>query len=179
MRSYTINTDRVINELVPHYIGGRKLILFLQSCMQPLKTINKEFSLMASQKILDANMTSQVILFENYLTNKYNKYFSDVSQKITISEGQVTGTLMYSKDSEHSDKTITLYEEGETPTTGHSTASFRLQNENSIVNAINFVVVCPKINNDLISNDEVISMITYDVNRYRVSGRKFNIVINS
>lgn len=28
MRSYRINTDRIVNQLVPHYLGGRKLILF-------------------------------------------------------------------------------------------------------------------------------------------------------
>ena len=40
MRSYRINMDRLVNQLVPHYLGGRKLILFLQSILQPLNSLN-------------------------------------------------------------------------------------------------------------------------------------------
>ena len=40
MRSYRINTDRMVNQLVPHYLGGRKLILFLQAILQPLNSLN-------------------------------------------------------------------------------------------------------------------------------------------
>lgn len=40
MRSYRINTDRIVNQLVPHYLGGRKLILFLQAILQPLNSLN-------------------------------------------------------------------------------------------------------------------------------------------
>lgn len=37
MRSYKIDTDKMVNQLVPHYLGGRRLVLFLQSLLAPLK----------------------------------------------------------------------------------------------------------------------------------------------
>ena len=42
MRNYRINTDRLVNQLVPHYLGGRKLILFLQAILQPLNSYKME-----------------------------------------------------------------------------------------------------------------------------------------
>ena len=40
---YAINLDKTVNQLVPYYLGGRKLILYLQALMKPLQTINDAF----------------------------------------------------------------------------------------------------------------------------------------
>lgn len=50
MRSYRINTDRMVNQLVPHYLGGRKLILFLQAILQPLNSLNVKWKEWADEK---------------------------------------------------------------------------------------------------------------------------------
>lgn len=57
---YFINFDKTVNQFVPHYLGGRKLILFLQSILVPLQQLNKEFSEWAKEKRIEASMTSQI-----------------------------------------------------------------------------------------------------------------------
>ena len=73
MRNYRINTDRLVNQLVPHYLGGRKLILFLQAILQPLNSLNIKWKEWADEKRIEAAMTSQVIMMEYFLNHKvYN-----------------------------------------------------------------------------------------------------------
>ena len=74
MRSYRINTDRMVNQLVPHYLGGRKLILFLQAILQPLNSLNVKWKEWADEKRIEAAMTSQVIMMEYFLNHKFRKY---------------------------------------------------------------------------------------------------------
>ena len=33
---YKLPIDRSVNRLVPHYLSGRRFILFVQSCLYPL-----------------------------------------------------------------------------------------------------------------------------------------------
>lgn len=34
---YKLSIDRTVNRLVPHYLSGRRFILFVQSCLYPLQ----------------------------------------------------------------------------------------------------------------------------------------------
>lgn len=91
MRSYRINTDRIVNQLVPHYLGGRKLILFLQAILQPLNSLNIKWKEWADEKRIEAAMTSQVIMMEYFLNHKFRKYFLNTSEHIVISDGAING----------------------------------------------------------------------------------------
>ena len=95
MRSYRINTDRLVNQLVPHYLGGRKLILFLQAILQPLNSLNIKWKEWADEKRIEAAMTSQVIMMEYFLNHKFRKYFLDTSEHIVISDGAINGIKIY------------------------------------------------------------------------------------
>ena len=98
MRSYRINTDRIVNQLVPHYLGGRKLILFLQAILQPLNSLNIKWKEWADEKRIEAAMTSQVIMMEYFLNHKFRKYFLDTSEHIVISDGAINGVPIYWED---------------------------------------------------------------------------------
>lgn len=66
MRSYKIDTDKMVNQLVPHYLGGRRLVLFLQSLLAPLKSLGAIWEDWATNKRIEAAMTSQVIMLEYF-----------------------------------------------------------------------------------------------------------------
>lgn len=40
---YKLPIDRSVNRLVPHYLSGRRFILFVQSCLYPLQSLNERF----------------------------------------------------------------------------------------------------------------------------------------
>ena len=61
---YKLPIDKLVNQLVPHYLGGRKYILFIQSLVYPLKIINDRFIDFAKERHIEARMTSQVMYFE-------------------------------------------------------------------------------------------------------------------
>ena len=56
---YRINFDKTINQLVPYYLGGRRLILYLQALIRPLQQANESFVEYAKETRIEAAMTSQ------------------------------------------------------------------------------------------------------------------------
>lgn len=41
---YKLSTDYLTNCLVPHYLSGRRFILWVQSLVWPLQTLNDRFA---------------------------------------------------------------------------------------------------------------------------------------
>lgn len=59
---YKLPIDRSVNRLVPHYLSGRRFILFVQSCLYPLQSLNERFRTFARERHIEARMTSQVTI---------------------------------------------------------------------------------------------------------------------
>ena len=91
---YYINFDKTINQLVPYYIGGRKLILYLQALMSPLRRLNDDFVSYAKETRIEAAMTSQIFKFEWFLNHKFSKYFAH-GGSISIKNTAVLGVPIY------------------------------------------------------------------------------------
>lgn len=179
MRSYRINMDRLVNQLVPHYLGGRKLILYLQSLLQPLNSLNQTWKERADDMRIEAAMTSQVIMLEYFLNKKYKKYFADQSKHIVISDGSVNGVPLYWEgNSAVGISSFPVYNEGESAVSGHEPQPLRWKDEKAAHNEVSFTVSCPTINTQMITQAEVEAMIIYWVNRYRIAGKKFNVTFS-
>ena len=71
---YKLPVDRLVNSLMPHYLSGRRFILFVQSCLYPLQSLNERFRAFARERHIEARMTSQVIYFEWFLNHRFGKY---------------------------------------------------------------------------------------------------------
>lgn len=181
---YSINFDKSINQLVPYYLGGRKLILYLQSCLKPLQAVNRIFVEWAKETRIEAAMTSQVFKLEWFLNRKFSKYMEDPTQRITIQNGERVGTPMFyqaAKDISQTDQFI-LYHKTET---GADTAVLYKNNELTSTSTCSFIVYCPKlwINStsgllkDGITEDEFVSMLAYYIDKYRISSKTYKITI--
>lgn len=92
---YKLPTDRLINQLIPHFLNGRKYILFLQSLVYPLQVLNERFTDFTKEKHIEARMTSQVMWFEWYLNYKFRKYLADAHDGIYIKESSLIGVDIY------------------------------------------------------------------------------------
>lgn len=170
MRSFRINTDRLINQLVPHYLGGRRTILFLQSCMQPLNSLNEKWKEWADEKRLEAAMTSQIILLEHYLNHKFNKYLLDRTKHIVVSDGIVNGVPIFWESGDEYGADLILYHAGETPS---QNVIFRYKDEKQANSDVSFFICCPNVNPAVITQDELTAMISYYVQKYCIAGKKF------
>ena len=175
---YRLPTDRLINQLVPHYLSGRKFILFLQSLVWPLQTLNDRFVAVAKEKRVEAAMTSQVFYFEWYLNRRFGRYLADPAQKIFIQESNLIGVDLYFEDADYS-KPFTVWFDGEQVITSDETENPRLMyllSEEKAVNKVSFMVCVPQVN---ISEHEFVYMLSHTVNTYKIAGKTYLIKIDN
>lgn len=175
---YRLPTDRLTNQLVPHYLSGRKFILFLQSLVWPLKTLNDRFVAFAKEKRIEAAMTSQVFYFEWYLNRKFGQYLADPAQKIYIKESSPIGVDIYFEDAEYA-KPYSVWFEGEQIITADQAEYPRLMHllcEEKAVNRASFMVCVPQIN---IAEHEFVYMLSFAVNTYKIAGKTYLIKIDN
>lgn len=181
---YKINFDRVINQLTPYYLGGRKLILYLQSCMKPLHSVNDIFVDWAKETRIEAAMTSQVFKFEWYLNRKFQQYFNNQSERISIEHGIKLGTPIYYQSATDipDDEQLILYTQKE----GQESAVLYQENDQTDTSTFSFIVYCPKLWKDptsgLLKNNitekEFLSMLSFYIDKYKLSGKTYKIIIN-
>lgn len=174
---YHINFQKLVNRFVPHYLGGRKLILFLQSCVYPLQSVNDMFSEWAKETRIEASMTSQVFKFEWFLNRKFSKYFLNASERISIKNGERLGVPIYFEaasidQNEH----MLLYNESE-----ENVETSVLYHDNDItdVSSHSFTVYSPTVDTTKISQDSYDNMLRYYIDKYKISSKSYNIIYNS
>lgn len=171
---YLINFDKTINQLTPHYIGGRKLILLMQALVSPLQTLSNDFSEYAAEKRIEASMTSQILPFTWFLNRKFRKYFFQKTGSITITNSTTLGVPIYNENADVAQTdNLSLYTEKE----GNG-MNFYYQNERTDANTYSFIIHSPAIDTSLISKETYISMLTYWIERYRLAGKTYKIVFD-
>ena len=175
MRSYKIDTDRMVKQLVPHYLGGRKLVLYLQSLLAPLKSLGTVWEEWATNKRIEAAMTSQVIMLEYFLNRKFNTYLLDPSQRIVISDGSTPGVPLYWEKASSHKSDMVLYAKNENAS---KKQALRWKDEKTATTDSGVVVNCHCVNTKKISEAELTAMISYYVDLYRIAGKKFIVKYN-
>jgi len=171
---YVVNFDRIINQLVPYYIGGRKLILYIQALVKPLQLLNEQFVEYAKETRIEASMTSQPIMFEWYLNRKLSKYFAN-GGAIAIKTTERLGVPVYYQnvDTTH----LTLYKQDEQS----DPEKFYYQHEKTEDSSYSFIVTSPPINTKLLDVDAKVAMQKYEtmlrcfIDKYRLAGKTYRI----
>lgn len=186
---YRINFDKTINQLVPYYLGGRRLILFLQACVKPLQKLNDAFVEYAKEQRIEASMTSQIFKLEWFLNRKFSKYFEDPVSLISIKNGEKTGVPIYNESATgiSDDEEFKLWQETE----GQPGPAFFYENDQTLGSSHSFIVSVPKLRQledetgkptgqfvDGMTITQFESMLSYWVDRYKISGKTYKIIIN-
>lgn len=179
MKRYSLPTDRLVNQLVPHFLGGRRYILFIQSLVYPLKSLNDRFMQFAKEKHIEARMTSQVFYFEWFLNYKFRQYLADKEERIVIQESQSIGVDIY-HESSRLGKPFTIWynlEEIASYTPEEELPKeFYFLSEEKVINKVSFMVVVPRLN---IDQKELVYMLSYVVNTYKTAGKTYLIKIEN
>lgn len=173
---YYINFDKTINQFVPHYLGGRKLILFLQSLIHPLRSVNNSFVEWAKETRIEASMTSQVFKFEWFLNRKFKKYFLNGEGQISIKNGEKLGVAIYHQSADIADAdNLVVYHESE----GIKSEALYYANEKTDESSVSFTVFTPQIDETLITREAYLAMMSYYIDKYRLAGKTYNIKFNA
>ena len=168
---YRLPIDRLVNRLVPHYLPGRRFILWVQSLVWPLQTLNDRFCVWAHERRIEAAMTSQVFSFEWFLNHRGGSYFADAAQRITISEGAAVGVDLYFEDARYG-RPFTVWFAGEQVADTEEEAPRRmyLEAEERAVLRASFTVCVPAVT---LPASEFVHMLTHTVERYRLAGKTY------
>lgn len=170
---YYINFDKTINQFVPHYLGGRKLILLLQALMRPLQTVNDTFVEWAKETKIEASMTSQIFKFEWFLNRKFKKYFQNSKGRISIKNGQKLGVAIYYQAADITDAdNMLLYQESEG---ARQSEQLFYADEKTDESSVSFTVFTPQINESLITREAYLAMLSFYIDKYRLAGKTYNI----
>lgn len=190
---YKINFDKTINQLIPYYLGGRRLILFLQSCMKPLQIVNDAFATYAKETRIETSMTSQIFKFEWFLNRKFKKYFEDSSALIVIKNGEKLGRALYNESASAISNVdqFKLWQQTE-ETESHTATSLYYSDEKTVGSSYSFLVCVPKLWEqkdgagkptgqliDGITIDQFKKMLAYWVDKYKLAGKTYQIIINT
>lgn len=170
---YSINFDKLINRYVPYYMGGRKLILYLQAIIKPLQDVNDEFVEYAKETKIEASMTSQKFKFEWYLNRKFSKYFANKEHRISIQNTEYLGVPIYYGNAtipqtEH----MLMYRSNESG----ETVNLRYRTEKTEKNRVSFLVSTPPPDLTLISEKQYETMLRYYIDKYKIFGKTYNII---
>jgi len=175
---YSINFNKTVNQLVPYYLGGRKLILFLQSIVHPLQAVNTAFQTWAFEKRLEASMTSQIIKFEWFLNYKFSKYFANSAERISIMREIQVGAPFHYEGSQASGITHRITRQ-ESETGVQDNLILYRQEENATLNNQSFIVATPAIDTTKISRTDYLALLKYQVDKYKLATKTYTIRFNN
>lgn len=168
---YFINFDKTINQLVPYYLGGRRLILYLQALMSPLRHLNDEFGEYAKETRIEAAMTSQIFKFEWYLNRKFQQYFL-TGGRISIKNSEVLGVPIYKQSANIDDEENLLVHREEESSISNHLILYR-SDEQTDESSVSFIVTTPQIDTRLISEQKYKAMLKYVIDRYRLANKTY------
>lgn len=192
---YHININKTICRLLPFYLRGRRLILFLEGIASPLNSFNtgeKAFHKWANETLIEASMSAQPMRLEWYLNHLFKEEWG-LKEDIRISNYSPTQCIVYRKDEcgerhtiDGRNKPITP---NMTPAIIYSKQDVRLADNKPVfdgksvklvnnrikseVDGIgsNILIQIPKIQNTNLDTDECIMRLKKIVNKYMpVSG---------
>lgn len=170
---YNINFDKTINQLVSHYIGGRNLILLLQSLMKPLQMLNDGFANWAVETRIEASMTSQIFKLEWFLNRRFEKYFQNKEESIYIASKEALGIpLFFENASATYVKHPLLYKQGE----DGETLVLHMAEEKTQNSTTSFVVYVPIHDPEKITLHEYDAMIKYQIDKYKLASKTYSII---
>lgn len=182
---YRIDFNKLINRLVPYYLGGRQLILYLQSCIHPLQAVNEAFSVWAKETRIEAAMTSQIFKFEWFLNRKFKPFFDDPNAVISLRTGTLNGTAIFHQNAVGipDEDQFLLYYQNESGNVERDTVLF-FEGEETENTATSFVVVVPKLkkSNDGrlvggLTEEDFYFRLKYWIERYRLATKTYQIII--
>lgn len=177
---YKISNSKIICRILPFYMRGRKMILFLEAVASPLINLHKEFLTWAYKMVLKTKITSQTDVIIWYLNYLFNSHFYNHADSFTIEQDAEIENLMAFNYRE-----IALYkmvgvqifdteEEQISQVVSRPTRDF-----NDRLNSNVITIHAPKLKSDPnYTNMNYVTEIMEVINEYKTSFRKYVIEIN-
>ena len=169
---YKLFSDKIANMLTPTSQRGRGNILWIQSLLKPLQTLNDTFQSFQKEKTIEANVSSQVLHLTWYLDNKFSQYYQNQGDGIKLLHYVDLGVPIFTPG-ELGEVPNVIWSMTEDYTAAPASEQPRpLYFQFESINAIgaSFKVVVPDIT---IPNGDFDIMLRAEIERYRISGKTY------
>lgn len=70
-----IDNAKLIGKLLPYWVRGRKISLFMQAILKPIVTVHQAFQVWALKKYIECHITAQKASLEWYLNYQLSSHF--------------------------------------------------------------------------------------------------------
>ena len=170
---YNFNTAKIANSLLNYQITNRARILFTQALLYPIQIIADKFKEKMIELHIEASMTSQVFYFEWFLNRKFKKYFTSDLDAIIILDAQDKGQPIFMQSENNKDNFLTAYESEKELKEDLKPLYKTLEEESK--REKNFTVFIP--DNTTIPTKDLINMVRFYVEKYKVAGKTYDIKI--
>lgn len=84
IEKYSINNETVVARLLPWFMRGKRLYVFLLGISQPIVSVYLAWKEWVYRMILDAVLTTQPIVLNWYLNEKYGKHILEQGKRFYI-----------------------------------------------------------------------------------------------
>lgn len=173
---YDIDFNKAVNRLVPPFMRGRKYILFIQSLVYSLQSLNNSFVSYAAETRIEASMTSIIFQLEWYLNRKLKSKLASPNTSIRVYNGAIQGCAVYHKKAY--DNCPTLTPRVLIPNSGATvlnTFAFKHFSEQGNEGSYSFRITYPPLANG-IDVDTFKNEVRDIVEKYRLSNKTFTII---
>lgn len=84
MAKYDLAVEKTVKRLIPPFLRKPRQTQWLLSLTFPLRQVNDDFKDFIDETRVEASLTSQTQLFEQYLNDTFRQFFTSTTDKIQI-----------------------------------------------------------------------------------------------
>ena len=175
---WNLGLNKTVSRLIPTFMRNPRMYQWLMSLVFPLENINKQFVEYAAVKKLEAQLSSQTKLLEDYLNKTFSTTFPNPTDRVQIKHGVETAQPMFFGtetptanppfDSGH----MIVYNKAETPAGGKESPFIYFDFEDFGTLPESFRLILPS---SIEGTDKHLSIVAV-INRYVIDTNKYDIV---
>lgn len=182
MRDYSFKSNHLVRKMLPAYIRGRKLTMYMYSLIHPLDAVSEKFNLWCKDTMIIANMTSQPILFDNYLNYRLRKYFAnqeDGINVITNIETERTKDVIATYLMSYPPIYKPVYTHMETEDEDEPHTYLMSEIFPGVAVKPSFYVFVPQCNTDIIDEGRYMELLVAYIERYKLPSKSYEIIVKT
>lgn len=181
---YNITNNKIICEVLPFYVRGRKIITLLEASIYPIISIHDKFKKWALEKLIEASVTSQPTVLIWYLNHVFrNKFKSEDNSFQIVTDATENGATIWYLEEQilHTGSTPWMPDsESDTGSAHYTNLVTKDLDEESDAKQADIIIFAPKIKeSSSYTNEMYIGDIRYYIDKYiTVFNITYEITIN-
>lgn len=179
---YTVSSKTLVGQVVPFFLRGRRILRFLAAVCTPLDSVNKSFCEWARDTLVDAAMTSQVVVMKWGLKCKLGKYMLNSADDFyfdTYDRSNYATLYENNAEQDGAPEVKQIYmSENEGEKLGENVARVLIRDRDEITGEGNEILIAAPPHNGRVTDEEYERLIKQCLEKYLVYDVEYKIIIS-